>query len=746
MGPYCDAARPSDQARNVCGPHLFIPIALLLLTTGASLTADADGIGPDNSSDTTGLAEIVVTARLRSENLMSVPDTVKAFSPEEITERQLTQLSDFLTLTPNAKIIVEQDVAQSEIYIRGVGSNKSQLPAVAFVIDGVILPDNDAFTMDLSDANQVEILKGPQGALYGKGALAGVINITTRQPSNTPSGDLKIDFGSNNTYGVFADLDGPIIPDTLLGGVQVRYHSTDGPFENHYNGSGFEFDRDEKISGKLIATPTDILRLELDLSYYQQYAGLPPYVGVNVLGMNSTNITSAEAATPVDQDCSMSCTTHRVVDMGAFTVAWDTPAGKLSSITAYDQIDLHFYQDVDFTSLNLVDSFGERDTRSFSQEFRLASTAPGARLRYNFSTYFQHEDYYFDSQGWFDFCFFGVISCATPPHVPSGILVPLHLNQFETKTDAYAIAGQLSYDITPQMEATVALRYDDDRPHEQDFLNDVSPSTSYSEWQPKFSLAYKPTSDLTGYATYSRGFKPGVFNPPQPAGSPFPTVIKKEVTDNLEVGVKTSSFERRLIITAAAFYTDYTDPQEFHVDIQSGGNEAVNVDKAHIVGFETDMAARPVANIDLNAAFGYTKSNIVSFNGTSEYVGQSLPYQPRYTANLGAQYTAHLGSTDMKMRADWKWDGKTSFQDFQDPNPNQFLTQAHDDTLDLSVTFLRGAWAFNLYGKNVLNERYVVSAYSRYISCLLFCAGALNQDVLLPAPGVTWGGQLRYAF
>jgi iron complex outermembrane receptor protein len=738
-----EAFQSGESARRYWSRRFCISTALTIALIGCgSLTARGEGTAPTESTDTIGLEEIVVTARLRAENIMTVPDTVKAFSSTEITERQLTQLSDFLALTPNAKIIVEQDMAQNEVYIRGVGSNKGQAPAVAFVVDGVILPDADAFTMDLSDANQVEVLKGPQGALYGKGALAGVINITTRQPTNTPSGDVKLDFGSNNTYGIFADINGPIITDSLLGGLQVRYHKTDGPFENHFNGTGLEHDEDGKISGKLVSNPMDTLKLQLDLSYYKQSAGLPPYNGVDVLDTTGTKITAAEADAPLDHNDPD--TFHRKIFTADVTAALDTGVGKLMSITAYDEINVRFRQDVDFTAFPAVTSSGIRDTRGASQEFRLSSTADG-RFHYNLSAYYQHVDFYFDSRGNFDFCFLGVVVCPTPVLTPSGILVPLHLNETYTQTHAYALAGQLSYDITPELEATAAIRYDDDLPTQRDFLNAVTDRASFHEWQPKFSLAYKPNPDLTGYATYSRGFKPGTFNPPQAAGSPFPTVVNQEVTDNFEVGAKGSGLDHRLVMTAAAFYTDYRDPQEFHLDVQSGGNQALNVNKVHILGFETDVVARPWRNLDLNGAFGYTKSIIKDFNGTSLYVGQSLPYQPRYTLNLGAQYTVPLGSeTTMKVRADYTRDGKTSFQDFQNPNTNQFLYQSFDQTLDLNATFLKGNWALSLYGKNVLNSHYVYSAYSRYISTLLF--GALREDVLLPAPGVTWGGQLRYSF
>src|SRR5690348_1740348 len=162
---------------------LLVPTSLLTGVAGI-LALQFIPSFPATAADD-ALEEIVVTARKRAENLQTVPDSVTAFSTAEITERRLTQINDFLALTPNVHIVNDQDPATNIISIRGIGSNRNEAAAVAFAVDGVILPDSDAFTTDLSDAQQVEVLKGPQGALYGKGAIAGAINITTFRPGPT---------------------------------------------------------------------------------------------------------------------------------------------------------------------------------------------------------------------------------------------------------------------------------------------------------------------------------------------------------------------------------------------------------------------------------------------------------------------------------------------------------------------------------------------------------------------------------
>lgn len=712
-------------------------------TAGSVPVATPQGAKVEAAQDLDELAEVVVTARLRAENVMRVPDSVIAFSADDITNRQLTQISDYFALVSNARIVREQDIATNEVYIRGVGSNKGQASAVAFVLDGVILPNGDAYTMDLSDADQVEILKGPQGALYGKGAIAGVINVKTRDPTNEFSSTAKVDVGNYNTVNEFAWVGGPLLPDTLLGSVSLKHISTDGPYTNEFNGTGLMRDDSWRVATKLIAHPNELLSLDFSGSYYDQHAGNPAYNGVDVLGTGSTQVTSTEAAAPISHNTDDD--SRRKVYTAALTSSLDLGMGTLQSITAYDKIQFFFVQDVDFTALDVANSVQPRDSNGVSEELRFVSKGDSP-LRYILSAYFGHTRDTLSAVAGLDFCFLGVIPCPTPPGVVSGTLTSLPLQSTDTRTNEYAGAAQVSYDLTRELELTLALRHDADQVNNHDILNQVVQRTTYSDWEPKASLAFKPNDRQMTYFTYSHGYKPGLFNVPQAAGSPFPERVKQEGTDNLEVGTKYSTANRKLALTAAAFYTNYKNAQEFHLDVQSGGNQAINVNDARIWGLEADLQARPVTGLDLNASVGYTKSDIRDFDGTGRYVGQSLPYQPLYSLALGAQYTVPVGwGTTLIPRIDYARHGKINFQDFQNPDTSQYLYQSSDQTVDLQLNVKHGSWALSLYGKNVFNDRYVYSAYSRYISALIF-AGPLHEDVLLPAPGATYGAEIRWSF
>jgi iron complex outermembrane recepter protein len=732
----------SDLPSGTAGEEPRVRLAQTDPSSSAKSASSSENTPSPSSAETgdnSALEQVVVTARLRSENLLQVPDTITVFSPAKIADQVLVQLEDFIHLTPNAKIIREQDIATSELYIRGVGSNKGQASAIAYVVDGVILPNQDAYTMDLSDAEQVEILKGPQGALYGKGALAGVVTIKTREPTDEVHYDGKLDVGTNNTTGLFSDVSGPIIGESLLGSLNAKFNKTDGYFNNSYNNLGLERDENWKLSGKLITQPSDLVKFELATSYFQQHSGNPPYNGVNVLGTGSAQITPGEADLPIshnspDRD-------HRSVFTAALTSSLSLPLGTLTSITAYDTVSLTFQQDADFTALNVFEAAETRHSHGVNQEIRFTSPAD-QRLRYIVSAYYERteDDIYLNGYG--DFCFLGVAVCSTPPGMLSGVLTTLPVTNSKLETDEYAGSANVSYDITRALELTLGLRYDRDEPAQNDILHNLIQRTTFSDWQPKVSLSYKPSQDLTGYVTYSHGYKPGLFNPPQAPGSPFPERVKQERTDNVEIGTKASFLDRKLLFNAAAFHTNYDNAQEYHLDLQSGGNQAININNVTIVGFETTVAARPLRQFQVDASYGYTRSRINNFNGTQAYVGQSLPYAPRYTLNVGAEYSYPLaGNLTLKTRVDYNRDGRESFQDFQNPNTNQYLYQTSDQTVDLHVSLSKDRWTFTAYGKNIFDSHYVYSAYSRYISTLIF--GTLNEDVLLPAPGTTFGAEIR---
>lgn len=721
--------------------------ALLCAGTALALSAPAfaqNDVAAETQSqpDSGELTEIVVTARQRSENLMTVPDSITAFNSDQMEARGLSAITDIAALTPNVRLIQEQDISTTQVYIRGIGSNRNQASAVAFAVDGVILPDSDAFTVDLSDAERVEILKGPQGALYGKGALAGAVNITTKRPTNELQAEVKGSFGSDDTYGLYAELSGPLAGETLLGRVSVKYNHTDGYFFNAVRGEGADRDRNIKVAARLIFEPSSTISFDLNGFYVDQKSGVPPYMLVDILGTTGGRLTKSLLDQPIELDSPS--TSDREVTALALTSKFDFGFATLTSISAYDRIVAAFDQDLDFTGLNVATSAQDRVTRGWSQELRLTSPDAG-RLRYILSAYYQNSRRAVTTSADLDFCYLGLIACPTPPLTESGVLITLPLARTIVKDDQLAGSAQINYSATDRFEITAALRYDQNRPTQRDLLNGGTTKTKFDAWQPKLSLSYKLGDATMVYATYSHGYKAGTFNPPQPATSTIPLIVKAERSVNYEAGFKTTLFGNRMRVTAAGYYTDYSNGQQYYLDIDSGGQATINIDKARLYGFEADVLLRATDALTLNASIGVIESEIRNFDGTSDYRGQPLPNTPSYTFNLGGEYKLPIGAdTDLTLRADYARFGKTTFQDFQNPNTSQVISQASYDTVDLRASIDHGSFRISAFGRNIFATKYATSAYSRYLSPLIFLT--IGGDPVHPATGAIYGVEARVRF
>jgi iron complex outermembrane recepter protein len=685
------------------------------------------------------LQEIVVTARKRAEDLQRVPDSITAFSAEQIEERRIDRISDAIALTPNVHMVSDQDAATNIITVRGIGTNRNLAASVAYVVDGVVLPDSDAFSADLSDVERIEILKGPQGGLYGRNAIAGVINLTTKRPSNEVEGEVRAGYGSGETYDVFGALSGPLAGDNLLGRVTMKYRDTDGLIENRFTGRNLDGEDTMKTTARLIWEPTEALTFDLRGSYFEQDVdGALWFSTYDVLGTTGGRIPESLARIKPNQNDD-AFSTRRVRDL-ALVAELDVDAGTFTSITAYDDVNVFFREDLDVTPLTLTNNADQsRKTRGVSQELRF--TSPGdQRLRYIVGGYAQNTKRDVTTSVQLDFCYFVPLPfCPTPPGVESGILVPQNLNTTRGEYKQWAAFAQANYDITQSLELTVALRYDEDRREQLDVITGRSDEGTFSDLQPKVSLAWKTTDAMMFYATYAEGYKSGTFNPVPAPGAFFPLVVEQEGTDNYELGMKSSWLQRRLQVNAAAYYTDYRDAQIFQLDLSTGGQVAINADSAEIKGMEIEIAARPLPGLDVNIAYGYTDGTFTNFNGTGLNDGNRLPNSPRNGLSAGTRYEQPLNAQiSLVTRVDFSRTGQLYFAE------DNAVYQPSYSTVDLQLGLQGMNWSATLWGKNVLDKRFVTSAYSRAISPLIF--GTLGIDPFQIDPGAQYGLDLRWRF
>lgn len=682
------------------------------------------------------VAEVIVTARKREENLQEVPDSITAVGATELEESRVSAIDDINGKIANFHVVHDQDPGTNIITVRGIGTSRLLASAVAYSVDGVILPDADAFLTDLSDAQSVEVLRGPQGALYGRNAIAGVVNVTTQRPTADPSGEVRASYGNNDSMELFGAVSGPVAGDRLLGRFSGKLSRTDGWLENQFDGRKVDHDRRGRVAGRLIFEATDDLSFDLRLSHVDQRGGAAPLSSFDVLGTTGGEITDDLASIEPNLDA-RTHSTWRVSD-AAFVAEWQTGVGTLTSISAYDRVDVGYQADLDATPISAAVAQQSRGTRGKSQELRFTSPSSD-RLRYIVGAYYSKTEREIHSVAGLDYCFLLPLPfCPTPPGTTTALTfadAAWTRGDFEQS----AVFAQTNYDLTDALELTAALRYDRDSREQLDRLTQRVDSAAFDKLQPKVSLAWKITPQHLLYGTFAEGFKSGGFNPPPPPGAAFSLVVDQEETRSYEAGFKSTFWEDRLRANLAVFYTDYTNPQMLRLDLQSGAQVALNANEARIRGGELEISMIPLPGWELHAAGGYSDATIRDFDGTDTFRGNTLPNAPDYTLNVGTRYSRKLwGDLGLLARMDVNFIGRTYFAE------DNLISQPDYHTVDAMLGLETSRWSASLWGRNIFSENYAVSAFARSISPLLF--GQLGVDPYQIAPGAQYGVAVSFKF
>ncbi len=632
------------------------------------------------------LEEIIVTSRYRAEKLSDVPDSITAFTAGDIERHQIDRVNRVASLTPNLRFSDDQEVGVSTLVIRGIRQNRGTgQPPVSFRIDGVSATNNLLTTQELFDLESVDVLRGPQGALYGRNAIGGAVLISTRQPTETPEYGLRFKAAEGQDYTLAGSASGPISDDVLYR-ASFRVQDREGQLRNSYlNNEYVDYKESTAFRGKLLITPGDKLTIDLRGQYLDQDGGsgyfmpgsdfflpLPPpnppiivdvpeyEIQSNKLG--ESFVKASEVSAKIDYD-----------------LGWAT----LTSITSFTDVDSGNDQDLDQTFVEAIDILVIDESETFAQELRLVSPDNRALRWVAGVSYFDQDR--FRSLGT---TFLGNV---VPPAAQD-----LELANF-------AAFGNLSYDITDDLELTLALRWDEETP--KDLTQ--GRSSTFTELQPKASIAYNFSEGMLGYITVGKGFRAGGFNNLAP-GSNFQPGFDKESLISYESGVKFNAYGGKLRGAVSLFFIDYDDQQYFLFD-QTGTQANINVKKSEIMGGELELTAQPTDSFLLNFGFGFTDSEIVEYDDipgvlvpASEIIGKNVPGAPVVSASLAMQHTASFGNgMDLVSRADFEHRGKTYW------TLDNLDTQSAYNLTNLSVALEKERWSARLYVNNVFDEEYI---------------------------------------
>ena len=679
------------------------------------------------------LEEVTVTARKRNESYQDVPINVNVFNSDTVQAAGIESPQDFIALTPNMTMVQTQNQGTSFITVRGISQARNSEPSVAVLIDGVLMANPSQFNQELYDIDQIEVLKGPQGALYGRNAIGGAIIIKTKEPTDELEGKVMAGYESGPGVKLRASLSGPVPnSNTLKFAGAFSYFDTDGHIDNPYLNQKADPFRDISGRGKLLWQPSDNFRADARfyisrVDTHAVYFNIGPDVNNTSLPVRVNN--------PGRDDRNM---------WGAsLKMDYDTEWGTLTSVTAYDKLTELLTGDAfDFLPNRqsvLYKFFGVDqaqhqylDVDAISQEIRLTSPSD-QRLRWIGGMYLIATDRFISTGNVFD-CSFdkaldAFLACGQGTRDVKRTPLPIFDPQYTFLSDtqnnfAWAIYGDVSYDITDTLEGEFSLRYDSDHRENttdtpQVFLDTfVNPFVTtaattgqvrkhtWDDLQPKVTLRYHPSNDLMFYVDYSRGFRSGGFNQTGVGSAGIPGVkdlFDGETADTFEGGVKAQFYDRRLSTSLSIYHTIAHGSYYFVYDPTTSTQNLGNLGKVLYTGVDFDAQAALAEGLDAFFGFGYTDSDIRSSSRAASDVGNDAPLVSRYTLNIGMQYTRPLSfwsGVNAFIRMDYQRIGPTYWY------PDNFTIRKPVDLLNLRAGVKADTWSVMFWSKNLNNEIY----------------------------------------
>lgn len=700
---------------------------------------------------------VTITARHKVESLQSTPIAVSAFGSDQIKNDHINGLEDISSRVPGFQMNA-YNAAEPELFMRGIGSDIESAGAAAAIgmyIDGVYISRGTSAAMDLYDLESVEVLRGPQGTLYGKNVVGGAINFITKRPIEGEA-ESSVEMTAGD-YGLF-ETKGYVtgsISDNVAGKVAVVAGKRDGYGKNTHTGNDANDSERYSVRGQLLFTTSDDTEILVTASASDS-DGTPrvKHIGYSE-GRNQAFISDnpREDKNSVDG--------YEEAESTGFSIQVDKDFDKVSltSITAYRTNEYDIYENAAaglVDSSQVFDPWGDpanntvgspeelaalqpddewlsqkaEKSNQLSQEFRLVSTADG-QFSWLAGAFFMKEDikrresvdYWFDTQ-W-------------------GTTAGNICNNTNNETTSFAIFGQGTYEINDKLSVTAGLRWSKD---EKDFSGSTwgrrfdnwdnlhedingnrvdsysfTTEDSWDEWTPSLNVDYQATDDVFLYGTISKGYKAGGFNGEGMEKEEEAVVaFRPEIAWNYEAGFKTQSFEDRLRLNGAIFFTEYTDIQN-QVWVETSPTTPANLQVLNSTGeakgFELEAVALITENFSVTGSYGFLKTEFTDdfFVDDENFKGNTMRRTPENSLNLNAVY--RWQATD-----DVEASFRLSYQyqdDFFFDNDNNPLTKVDSEyNLDavFGLTSLDDVWSLQVWAKNITDELNVASTtlYAAY--------------------------------
>jgi iron complex outermembrane recepter protein len=728
--------------------------------------ADAAALDAEESE-----AAITVTARRREEDAQDVPIALSVLSADTLDKTGNFTLGQVQQLVPSLQIF-SFNPRNTNINIRGLGANVALTNdglenGVGFYLDNVYYGRPGQSQFDLVDLQQIEVLRGPQGTLFGKNTTAGAINITSREPSFTPEAQGEISLGDYGYHQLRASVSAPIISDRVAFRLSLADTHRDGFLTNLHDGSKAQDYDNFSIRGQLLVKPTDTLSvrligdyahqkqhyvLNIPVTYFGTYdsgATIPNNIFARTSRAGYTLLPADPFAREGDSD------SHYQAFMKSYgasgQIDWDLGQVALTSITAYRWWDWDPANDGDSTSLPVTTKAQQANRqRQFSQEVRLGSTGSNV-VDWTVGAY-----YFWQTIRGYGASAYG--SAAPNWFVPTAnpVVADAALNGFETRsyseprTKSYALFGQASWNISDALSLTGGLRYTHERKtgaYRQWWVggadlstlsaadaaaatairNQFNPRASYTAGIRDDSisglatLSWKIAPDALVYGTYSRGSKSGGLNLTNIPSGAVPQV-KPETVDSYELGFKSAWLDRTLTLNAAAFWTEVSDYQTAITQPNILGTFVQyisNIPKVRSRGIEGDLSYAPTKWISLTASASYIEATYRDYRNapqapersatlapTQDLTGVQLGGIPKFTYSLGADVAQPIGGGGTEIYGHADFSHRSSFNT---SSSNSRYAQVPGYGLlnaRIGIRADSGLWDISVWARNLGDKQY----------------------------------------
>jgi iron complex outermembrane receptor protein len=741
------------------------------------------------------LDEIVVTARKREEKLQETPVSITAFTSAQLELPAFEDLTDVSRFAPNVTFMTGTGStggsANAQVFIRGVGQTDflfSSDPGVGIYVDDVFYARSTGAVLDIVDLERVEVLRGPQGTLFGKNTVGGAINIVSKRPGEDFGATLELTGGSRSRADLRGSLDLPLVPGVLHSRITASVRSQDGYVRRILQGGARQgnADRDAaRLQLNWLPGDWDVM-LTADYSERDEESIATELMAVNPMAPGALlwNMlvapflgggTAANAG-----DLSAPWTNHSTglnysdFETWGLSLAATRPFGsnyRFKSVTAYREQDSQFAADADHSPLLFTETSNDNEHDQFSQELQLNGTSFDSRLEWVAGVFYMREngkDVFDNDLGpglWAALETLPAaliplvpgVPCPPPPGVPlpcvGGPGNPLNVMldfdatlYSDIRIESYAIYTQGTWALSDRLGLTLGGRYTQE---EKDFTSQLTRnasgvisvprttvSRSWDAFTPKLGLEFQWTPELMTYVTASRGFKSGGFN--GRAQSPLEIdAFDPEYLWSYEAGLKSEWFGRRLVANLAAFHNRYKDIQLTSLRPAAGILAVVteNAGKADVSGFELELVAQPADGFLLRGGLGYIDAEYTSLNPLATVtLDTSFVKTPEWSANAAAQYSFAAGAAGtLTIGADLSYRSKY----YNDTTNLEILAQGD---VTIAGAFLRfqsasERWEVTAFGTNLGDERYIVNGFNGLTSF-----GAASATF---APPREWGLTVR---